>query len=831
MDTFNNSHGQFSRPAAGFNEWDAQFQNTGDGMAPEIDLDEYGLVYNYPLNASFQPVQSSLLYHNRNNLLSHDYNPLSADFFGSIEQEEIPSIDAIALHPPVDWLQTLNDFDQHVRRSPTASQREINSIPAAASRAQAQQMVTTQDNILGGQFEDLTSWIQFNPPNVQAPPFNEIQPYDYNYGHLTQHISGVPLPWDLTILPVLPEPGNYFNPNQPGQASSRDQSWERVEYTPETTAPISGTDSFVRVSSWGGSSPDNFVNLGPQDITLLRENRILGGATTTGLEANQVSDISTSNLHQRAGSAISSDICIVDPATVPNANPGVHHGVEEISQSAKRDIKGKGKAIDPVTDIEATSSNSEVATSQIVSRAIAQKMRARRKKKDATGTAQENTKTPIKKTGPSKRTGKLTDEARQNAAWVRKNGACIRCKIQRKTCGPGEQCQNCINVYGKARKFREVCFREDISKVALVRHCNARFGQYNVAFLDYRWADFDAAPIKLRLRWSLPGHIPSNLPSLEVSSREYQPGLLDSEIESTSYIWQVDGEQNVVKLPPHACYDIKELSRTVGAFIDESLPGLQQWVLDGELDELTFLSYQEALRFAKTYDSELIRLALRMQCGAVLSQGWGSVSGTQAFDVDTSGLKDSSHCNYDRYNNVTDGPIPQAIEHQIDVALLLSIRNDEITLLKLLKKTFFQREQKPWFELFLAYHVLLMNLEFIHRGGKEFILSMLKTMLEFQVSPVGRTQVSEWEHSAQVMLAYFRIVLRGFIPFSIAKFDINEVKIRAGLDDHSVIYLQNVVRILKQKEASPSPDVRTPRDPDEITPRRWLRQLFEEQFE
>jgi hypothetical protein len=58
--------------------------------------------------------------------------------------------------------------------------------------------------------------------------------------------------------------------------------------------------------------------------------------------------------------------------------------------------------------------------------------------------------------------------------------------------------------------------------------------------------------------------------------------------------------------------------------------------------------------------------------------------------------------------------------------------------------------------------------------------------------------VAQFEHAAHCLLAHFRVVLIGFVPFEIARRDISELVEREELDPSAVAYIQDVTRIIEE---------------------------------
>ena len=111
--------------------------------------------------------------------------------------------------------------------------------------------------------------------------------------------------------------------------------------------------------------------------------------------------------------------------------------------------------------------------------------------------------------------------------------------------------------------------------------------------------------------------------------------------------------------------------------------------------------------------------------------------------------------------------------------------------------------------------------------------------------------VAQFEHAAHCLLAHFRVVLIGFVPFEIARRDVSELVKREELDRPAVAYIQGVTRIIEEDCKSlqylPILNAKQPipagvamfesneQGPADGCPSsmngRWVRQLFKEQWQ
>ncbi|KAF2497452.1 hypothetical protein BU16DRAFT_314611 [Lophium mytilinum] len=429
-----------------------------------------------------------------------------------------------------------------------------------------------------------------------------------------------------------------------------------------------------------------------------------------------------------------------------------------------------------------------------------------------------------------KRKGKMSDEGRAKAAEMRKNGPCIRCRLYKLGCDGNNPCKRCLKVTDSARSFLEPCSRANLDSVSLVRHSNGRFNQVNVTYKNYRWINVDDRCLKMDIQWNLPGSIPIRGSRIPVHFRNYLEDPSD-DLNTTTYHWQVGGSPKKIKLPPYAIYDTGSLVNDVETFIADNQLEMESWIINrSHSDPLATITYEEAMRYRSNPGSSMIAMALQMQCGAIMSQGFGSAMNGDIDDIDNVDYRQFGECGYSAYDRNLDRPIPQAMGHQLDVAILKYINKVQKDLLKEIRRKIFQPGIKPWYELFLTFFILLSNLEYIHDGALGYLKSKRRTMLESQVSYVVKSQVQEWEFSAGVMLQHFRCVLRGFLPFQLARDNLDELIRQAELDSTSAHYVTEVVRVLDLQRETFAEKLETSPTTDINISAKWIPQLFNEAY-
>jgi hypothetical protein len=260
---------------------------------------------------------------------------------------------------------------------------------------------------------------------------------------------------------------------------------------------------------------------------------------------------------------------------------------------------------------------------------------------------------------------------------------------------------------------------------------NSRFGQEIAEHLTYRWTSDRDSPKVIEVRWALPGnerHV--ELPTLKLSCREYVPG---SHKDTQTIQWQVNDKAYSVTLPPFAVPDQVSLRRDVGDFLSQSEARIEQYLRQSHVDEVSRRTFEEACRYRDNHNSDLVRLALRIRSGSVMCQGFGSLIGNEMLGIMPINFYDQpGKCLYDKFNTCSDCPVPEAVDHQIDVEILRWLRKFQHELSGKINKILFPPGKKakrlPWYELFLTCYIMTSNLEFIHGGALAYMESQRKTV-------------------------------------------------------------------------------------------------------
>lgn len=188
----------------------------------------------------------------------------------------------------------------------------------------------------------------------------------------------------------------------------------------------------------------------------------------------------------------------------------------------------------------------------------------------------------------------------------------------------------------------------------------------------------------------------------------------------TAENWQVGGKVITVGLPRFACADNSKLTKIVEEMVEKNREAVQEKLKESITDPLARVTFDEACRYAHEHNSEMIKLALRIRSTAAFCQGWGSITGPETLGTPEVDNAEEGYCGT--------RPISPALCHQLDVVFLKMMERDEQRLVKELKKAIFRKNPKPWYEIFLAYFVIMWHLKYIHGQAVGFMKSQEQTV-------------------------------------------------------------------------------------------------------
>ncbi|KAF2272939.1 uncharacterized protein EI97DRAFT_436546 [Westerdykella ornata] len=445
-----------------------------------------------------------------------------------------------------------------------------------------------------------------------------------------------------------------------------------------------------------------------------------------------------------------------------------------------------------------------------------------------------------KKTKVVKRSGPLSENNRQKTHRMRSGakmgkGNCIRCRFYKARCDENEICLPCLKIMRAARVCPPICNRGRIELASIARRCNGRFAQPEADFLQYPWKS--AKEYIIEFVWNLPGFGPVPGARLSITCREYEPE--GSIRDATKSEWETENGIVVsVQQPAYAVSDTLRLQTDVEALfvqhLPQHLPKFKEWILDRtRYNPLSHITFQEAFRLQERGGpgSELVVAALRVQWLSILSQGYGSIRSTDIPGLNQYDYRAMGRSTYEAYNrNSSDRPLPEPVTHACDVSILKLLKQAEARCVKLLGKAIFTSGVKPWYWLLLSFSVITWNMEYIHSGAEGYIRSKVHTHVERQVSAVVSEQMRKWETSFQNILDHWRISLRDFRPFVVARNNPEDLWRSGQLPDYGALeYMKKMAAMLDNPSSGQyAPPMIGPSALTNLLGSRWMIKLMEE---
>jgi hypothetical protein len=196
-------------------------------------------------------------------------------------------------------------------------------------------------------------------------------------------------------------------------------------------------------------------------------------------------------------------------------------------------------------------------------------------------------------------------------------------------------------------------------------------------------------------------------------------------LDTTKSVWRnTEGCVVETEQPAYAIKDTANLLLFVERYFSGLQPNIEGYIFELiRHDPIASLTYGEVMR-QRQKGSQLLDQVMLLQCLSIVSQGYGTVSSTNVPGIKEYDFAKMGRSTYEAYDrNSRDRPLPAAINHQMDVALLKCKKRLEKALLKCLAHEMLRPKIKPWYEIFLALFVLSWNMEYIRRGAEKYILS------------------------------------------------------------------------------------------------------------
>ena len=229
-------------------------------------------------------------------------------------------------------------------------------------------------------------------------------------------------------------------------------------------------------------------------------------------------------------------------------------------------------------------------------------------------------------------------------------------------------------------------------------------------------------------------------------------------LNTTDYSSSKDGQVITLRAPAYACDSNAEVVTMVLPYLREIQSKAMEWILNHYQDtkithmtyiqamangitheqymeakdnQITYKAYMEAIRFRDKYGSDLIDLSLDLHCGAVISQGGGSVSkDTLPFLAnDPDFVPMTTQKVYDADPSGLENPIPLSVHHQFEVVLLALLKAQQHSLLKKLHDALSQAKPRPWNEMYSTFFIVFTCLEWTCAGALRYKASCKDTVI------------------------------------------------------------------------------------------------------
>ncbi|KAG5749091.1 hypothetical protein H9Q70_008251 [Fusarium xylarioides] len=373
------------------------------------------------------------------------------------------------------------------------------------------------------------------------------------------------------------------------------------------------------------------------------------------------------------------------------------------------------------------------------------------------------------------------DQRRKEIAQVRKQGACLRCRLQSLKCDKETPCSECVRVSGKVRLCKAICERFNIRESIAFRIGNSKFNQETATVRPYpNWTPSSTPRVMTLMR---PGQVSSNwpkgngVPTLQVLVREFSPSAADVTAER----WRSGQQEVILELPAYSSFDNQATTTALLDWVDNNFQYYARDMTSQTGDFLIGATFDEALRYVPKNPNSVVKSALQLWVGARMAQEFFCVVENNDFNIDV----------VDDANSIHHGqcPVPPVLDHQLDVLMIqemVRIKDQIMSEIERILKGRYSRSK--WFEVYLTIFVLLANL---HYQGKQNILGEAYKSISYKF-------MQRYVFSAQSLVSHFRYGLKGPVPFTL-DWDKENVKKLGELDKDGVKYVKYVSVIVQRR--------------------------------
>ena len=272
-----------------------------------------------------------------------------------------------------------------------------------------------------------------------------------------------------------------------------------------------------------------------------------------------------------------------------------------------------------------------------------------------------------------------------------------------------------------------------------------------------------------------------NVPILIIELEQFQP---NKEPLSEEYV--ANGLVHQVRLPPWACRDTDIARPDIERFMTTCQSLLEDEILETLSDPILLLTWKEVKRYQATYGTQLLARALQIYAGAMLNSRYPTSNGTSDF-----GVEEQVHTPY-FFEKL---PLPPQLTIQIQTMVGQLMLDIQKQILKDLKARVFAKDRiRNWYEVYLAFFILLATIEWVFQVQMRFLKAKqgVSNQLFTNVSFATQHMLDEWEASAFNLIGHFRCIMNGEVPFTQSWADDADNPRRTGLDSQALAYIRSI---------------------------------------
>ncbi|KAI0120288.1 hypothetical protein F4776DRAFT_655877 [Hypoxylon sp. NC0597] len=366
--------------------------------------------------------------------------------------------------------------------------------------------------------------------------------------------------------------------------------------------------------------------------------------------------------------------------------------------------------------------------------------------------SRQNQRPPPARRGPFK-----SNDVREKTAETRRIGSCIRCRMQRIRCEINEadkhgSCLTCLKV-SNVKVFRMPCLRYKITDVKLFKPGNVKGYEWTRRWIEgipddiSNWASLETKKVRVTEGYTEQ--------AVELRVRQFIP----QEGDRLERSWVHEGTRKRVTIPPYAIVSLEEAKSTYSAYIKQGLPECCKKVLSGK-EKMILVTYGAAIKASRDpttnpKESELLKKALQLWMAIRLTTKSTFIVGEETLGMSPDIMDETSPLR--GYI-----PLPPVMGAQIELVLIHQIQSSlRREMLENLQAMTQANKHNTWFTTYLITFILLHNVALLcqHDAGyarKHGIKSRF----------ARQEMVREYQHGANILLAYFHYCNKGVYPFS-----------------------------------------------------------------